>query len=163
MDTEFVGPVSRYDTLARFSLYAVFFLLPIFAIPSAVVPLGFSKTAFFIVVVCVALLLWAVARLRDGEVTLPRGALMPLLGLIVLVSVVATLASGAVPLSWSGTWFEAGTLAFVVALAAFLFLIVALIRSAEQIFYAYLLVLSSASLLVLFHLFFQAFDNAFHA
>src|SRR3989344_1340253 len=142
---------SLLDRLARWSLFAAFFLLPIFAIPSASIPFGFSKTALFIMLTALAGGLWAIARLRDGEISFPRTALFPILLALVVVGAISTLSSGAVALSWSGAFFDVGSLSFLVALAVFLFLFSALIRSAAQGFYAYLLFFVSAGLVALFH------------
>src|SRR3989344_3871640 len=142
---------SLLGRLARWSLFATFFLLPIFAIPSASIPFGFSKTALFIMLTALAGGLWAIARLRDGEISFPRTALFPILLALVVVGAISTLSSGAVALSWSGAFFDVGSLSFLVALAVFLFLFSALIRSAAQGFYAYLLFFVSAGLVALFH------------
>ena len=143
---------SLLDRIARWSIFASFFLLPIFAIPSASVPFGFSKTALFIILTALAGGLWAIARLRDGEISFPRTSLFPILLALVAVSAVSTLASGAVSLSWSGAFFDVGSLLFFISLAVFLFLYAALVRSAEQVFYAYILFFVSAGILALFHL-----------
>ena len=143
---------SLLDRLARWSIFASFFLLPIFAVPYASVPFGFSKTALFIILTALAGGLWAIARLRDGEISFPRTALFPILIALVAVGAASTLFSGAVALSWSGAFFDVGSLSFLAALILFLFLFAALIRSAEQVFYAYLLFFVSAGLVALFHL-----------
>src|SRR3989344_9323055 len=142
---------SLLDRLARWSIFASFFLLPIFAVPYASVPFGFSKTALFIILTALAGGLWAIARLRDGEISFPRTALFPILIALVAVGAASTLSSGAVALSWSGAFFDVGSLSFLITLTVFLFLFAALIRSAEQVFYAYLLFFVSAGLVALFH------------
>lgn len=140
------------DRLARWILLATFFLLPLFIIPSASVPFGFSKGALFMVATALAAGLWAIARLKDGTISFPHTMLFPVLLALAAVSIVSTLASGAVSLSWSGAFFDVGSLAFLLSLAVFFFLFTSLIRSAEQVFSAYLLFFFSAALVALFHL-----------
>ncbi|TSC83626.1 MAG: Tfp pilus assembly protein PilF [Parcubacteria group bacterium Gr01-1014_17] len=146
------GAPSFLDQLARWVLLATFFLLPVFAVPLVIVPFGFSKTALFMILTAIAAGLWAVARLKDGELSFPRTALFPILLLLIAVSVVSTLASGAVAASWSGAFFDSGSLSFLITLVVFLFLFASLVRSAEQVFYAYLLFFISALLIALFHM-----------
>jgi len=143
---------SIFDKFARLVLFATIFLLPIFAIPVTFIPLGFTKTALFICGTAIAAILFVIARLRDGEISLPSGMALPLLGLIVLATAVSTLASGAVPLSWGGVWFEASSFSFILSLAVFLFLCAALFKNTDHIFYAYIIFISSAALLALFHI-----------
>lgn len=155
-DTETVSVTastpSFLDRTARWILLSTFFLLPLFAVPSVVIPLGFSKTALFMILTAIAAGLWAIARLKDGEISFPRTALFPILLLLVATSVVSTLMSGAITASWSGAFFDSGSLAFLITLALFLFLFASLVRSAEQVFYAYLLFFISATLVALFHI-----------
>lgn len=143
---------SLLDRIARLLVLSLFFLVPVFALPTVSVPLGFSKTALFIILTVLAGALWAFARIRDGELALPRGIVLPLLGLLTLSGIISTLASGALRLSWSGAWFEPSSFAFFVALALFLFLTAMLLRSADHIFYALVLFLASAALVGFFHL-----------
>jgi tetratricopeptide (TPR) repeat protein len=141
----------KLETIARVVLLGVIFLLPLFVIPLAGMPLSFSKTAFFIVGTAVAFMLWAAARLRSGEVSfLHSGALVGLL-FTVCAGALSTLASGAASVSWSGNWFDIGSFSFLLALAVFLFLITALFRSADHLFYAFFLFLASATVVFLFH------------
>lgn len=143
---------SFFDRFARFVLLALVFLMPIFVIPSTIVPFGFSKTALFILLTAVAAGLWAIARLKDGDISFPRTLLFPILILLVTVNAISAISSGALALSWSGAFFDVGSLAFLSALVVFLLLFVSLIRSAEQVFYAYLLFFISAALIALFHI-----------
>lgn len=152
MDETTIEARSFLDRTARWVLLATLFFMPLFAVPSLSVPFGFSKTALFMLLTAFAAGLWAIARLRDGVISFPRTALFPILGVLLVVNVIATLASGAAALSWSGAFFDVGSLSFFLALAVFLFLFASLIRSAEEVFYAYLLFFISASLLALFHL-----------
>ncbi len=151
MDEKFVTE-SLLDRLARFTLFATLFLTPLFVIPSASVPFGFSKTACFMLLTALAGALWAVARLRDGEVSFPRTALFSCLLALAVVGIVSTLASGALALSWSGAFYDMGSLAFFLTLAVFLFLFASLIKTADQVFHVYLLFFCSAALIALFHL-----------
>ena len=143
---------SLLDRLARLALFVAFFGLPLIAIPSASIPFGFSKTAFFMLATAFAAALFAVARLRDGEFSFPHAPLFYGLLAVAAVSAISTLASGSLPLSWSGAFYDAGSLAFLLSLAAFLFLFAALIKNADQVFYAYLLFFVSAALVALFHI-----------
>lgn len=140
------------DRLARWIVLATFFILPLFAIPSASVPFEFSKTALFMMATALAAGLWAIARLKDGAISFPRTPIFPVLLALVVVGVISTLFSGAVSLSWSGVFFDAGSSAFFITLAVFFFLFASLIRTSEHVFSACLLFFCAAALLALFHL-----------
>lgn len=143
---------SLFDRLARITLLALFFLMPVFAVPSLSVPFGFSKTALFIICTAIAAGLWSFARIRDGEIVFPKGTTLLFLGMLVFTGAISTIASGALRLSWSGAWFDPTSFSFFLALAVFLFLCAMLLRSADHIFYVLVLFLSSAALVAFFHL-----------
>lgn len=152
MEENTLSAPSLLDRIARTIVLSLFFLVPVFVLPTSSIPLSFSKTALFIILTVVAFALWTLARIRDGEVALPRGVILPLFGLLTLSGIISTLASGALRLSWSGAWFEPTSLAFFVALVLFLFLAASLLRSADHIFYALVLFLASAAFVGFFHL-----------
>src|SRR3989344_4301254 len=85
---------SKFERISFILVLVLVFLLPIFFIPSAVVPFQLSKTVLLSVTVLVALFLWIIARLKDGVFTFQKNYVsLSLLSLPVVV-LVASLFSG---------------------------------------------------------------------
>ena len=142
---------SKFERISFILVLVLVFLLPIFFIPSAVVPFQLSKTVLLSVTVLVALFLWIIARLKDGVFTFQKNYVsLSLLSLPVVV-LVASLFSGNVMSSLIGQG-DVGTFTSIFVLAVLMFLVSVLASSKEKIFYAYLAFLASSFIVALFHL-----------
>ncbi|HEY9480692.1 MAG TPA: tetratricopeptide repeat protein [Candidatus Paceibacterota bacterium] len=139
------------DRLAFIILQAILFFAPIFFIPSISVPLQTGRSAFFIFGTILVLVLWLIARLRDGVFEAPKTWLYPVAGALGIIYALSAISSAHPATSLMGQGFELGTLAFF-GTSIVLFLLVPLIaRTEERVFYSYLTLLCSFFLLALFH------------
>jgi len=102
---------SPLDRSVSIILLAFAFLLPIFFFPYLAISVEFGKSIFIAATAIVALILWLVARLKDGQFVIPRSSLLASLGVVALVFFLATLFSPAFSVSFSGLIFELGTFA----------------------------------------------------
>lgn len=140
------------ERLAAKVMFLCLFLLPIFFIPSASFPLMSGKAALFSLCVLAAFLLWAWARLKDGRFVFPRSLMLVGLASLTLLSVLSALASDSLAGALVGAGFEVGTAVNVFILSLSVFLIGALVRRKDQIFFAYLALFASFFIVAAFHL-----------
>ncbi len=133
-------------------LFALAFLLPVFFVPVFSFPFQFSKALLLSLLVLVALCLWLIARLKDGQFFLPSSPLTIALWVVVGVFGLSGLFSGSVSASLWGQGFEVGTAFNILTVSLLTFLISVLFRGREQIFGSYLAFLAAFFLTALFHL-----------
>lgn len=140
------------DKISFIIILAVVFLLPIFFVPSSVVPFQLTKTVLLNVGVLVALFLWIIARLKDGVFTFQKNYLTLSLSLLPVAFLIASLFSGSISGSLIGQGGDIGTFTSVFVLSMLMFLVSVLARSKERIFYVYLSFLAATFVTALFHL-----------
>lgn len=113
---------ARLDTVSRYILLAVIFILPIATLPSGWLPLPLTKMGILALGVFIGLILWAAARLNEHKVEFPNSNLIWVTLLLVAGYLVAAVLSGNVMNSLVGFGFERDTalamLTFVAAFAA---------------------------------------------
>ena len=94
------------DRMLYWLLLGVAFVLPIFFIPSQAVAPEFAKMILLEVVVLFGIFAWAVGRLRDGKVEIPKSLLLSVSVLLVVQFVVAAIVSPAPLVSFIGTGYD---------------------------------------------------------
>jgi tetratricopeptide (TPR) repeat protein len=139
------------DRVSFIILQAIFFLAPIFFVPSISVPLQTARSAFFIFATIAILVLWLVARLRDGAFEAPKTWLYPVAGALGVVYALSALFSANPASSLLGQGFELGTLGFFVSSLILFLLVPLVVRTEERVFYSYITLLGSFFLLAIFH------------
>lgn len=128
--------VAKLDTIASWILVALAFLLPVFFIPSLSVPFQLMKMLVLSVGVLVAFLLWIVARLKDGVITLPKtwiicsAVLIPVAGFVSALTINPKIA---MPSAFLGQGGEVGTVASMVVLFLAMLLVVLLVRTKSRV------------------------------
>jgi tetratricopeptide (TPR) repeat protein len=142
---------SRLDGISFIILQAILFLTPIFFVPMLSVPFQVGKSAFLIYGVIALLLLWLVARLKDGLFAVPKSLFYASAGLLAVVYSIAGLLSGNKAVSFAGQGFEVGTVAFLVPSLILFALVPLILRSKERIFYSYATLLASFFVVGVFH------------
>lgn len=157
MQTTRVG--EKNDTVARLFRVAsehivsfVFGVLPLVFVPVVVLPIEYTKTVFVAGALAVAFLLFGLAMLRLGRITLAAAPPVLFLWLAVVSTGISAVVSGDVMDSLVGDQFETQTTAFVflLALTASAFLTIVTSRAVIMRFYMYFI--GSAALLALFHI-----------
>ena len=83
------------DSVARWSLLLLFFLAPFFVIPAAWPTVAQSKILLAVVLLTIALVAWAIARLVEGALHIPRSFLLYVAPLLPLAYVLSALGSHA--------------------------------------------------------------------
>ncbi len=151
---------NKADKVSFWTFLTGFLLVPIFFIPSAIVPLQSAKAYLFFLVVIVAAAAWIVARLKDGRLALPRSWLYLFFLAIPAWFLITTLFSPNRSLSLVGSAYEVGTFAFIAALFVLCYLVSVLFRSTRQSAYAYLAFFVSFILVAIFQFIRLFFPNA---
>ncbi|HVU06323.1 MAG TPA: tetratricopeptide repeat protein [Candidatus Paceibacterota bacterium] len=142
---------SKLDRVAFYALQATLFFAPLFFIPSISVPLQTGKSAVILFGITAALVVWLIARLKDGSFSWPKTWLYAGAGILGLVYTVSALASANQASSLAGTSFELGTLAFFLP-SLFLFVLISLVtKSEKQVFYSYMTLFVAFLVAGLFH------------
>jgi tetratricopeptide (TPR) repeat protein len=141
----------RVETSSFWLFLASFFLVPLFIIPSNLIPFQFSKTFLIFLVAIVGTMIWIVARLKEGTLTFPKKPIFWLFLIIPFLTLVSTLASKAKIVSVIGSGYEVGTLAFIVTLFIIMYIVSDLFRTTRSGMYAYLAFFGSFVIVTLFH------------
>jgi len=152
---------SRLDTAAYVVLGIVLFLAPIFFIPSVSIPFALGKSSLLLYGTAIALVLWMVARLKDGIFQAPKSWFYASSLLVALSYLVSALVSGNRAVSLGGQAFELGTAAFIIASLVFFALVPLLVKTKERIFSGYLALLAAFLVTGLFHVLRFAFGSDF--
>ncbi len=139
------------DRIAFIILQVTLFLAPIFFIPSLSVPLQTGRSAFMLYGIIAAFVVWAIARLKDGQFEVPKSLLYMSAGVLALAYTASALFSANQGTSLSGIGFEIGTLSFFLPSLVLFALVPLITKSREQIFYSYATLLGSFFLVALFH------------
>jgi tetratricopeptide (TPR) repeat protein len=113
-----------FDTISKYSLGALLFLLPIFFVPAVGFGPASAKYALFYTLTTVAFLAFLVARLSDKKIVLPKKSQTIALGLVALATVLAAIFTVRVSDSFVGFGYEPTT-----ALSVILFVLIALLSS----------------------------------
>ena len=128
--------VARLDAIASWILIVLAFLLPVFFIPSLSVPFQLMKMLVLSVGVLVAFLLWIIARLKDGVITLPKTWILLSAVLIPVSAFVSALTINpkiAMPAAFLGQGGEVGTVGSMVVFFLALALVVLLVRTKSRV------------------------------
>ncbi|MDP1625260.1 MAG: tetratricopeptide repeat protein [bacterium] len=142
---------TKLDAAAFIVLQLTLLLAPIFFVPALSVPFMVGKSALMVYGVLAALVLWIVARLRDGQFEAPKSLWYASAGVLAVVYAASSIFSANHAASFMGQSFEIGTLAFFL-LSLVVFALVPLVtKTKEQIFYSYGAVFASFFVLALFH------------
>lgn len=125
-------------------LATIAFVMPLafLAIPGA--PMDYGKGIVFAFIALVAAMLWVVGSLRDGAITLPRGAGLWLFGLVPGSFFVSALFSPASAVSFSGLVFEVGTFGAILLLWLVAFLYSSVFGNARRTALLYYSIFASA-------------------
>lgn len=135
------------DGLATFILIALTFLLPIFFLPISGFTLGLAKATLLQVGISIALLLWLIARLKEGSIALPKTYLLLSAAFIPIAALVSAMFSESVSVSLFGA---GGEITTVIALTFFFllfFLGSQLIQTTKRVFAVIAALAASAILL----------------
>src|SRR3989338_6580400 len=111
--------------VARFCLYTLAFLLPLFFLPISLDPLEFNKQTLLLILALLAVLAWVGSVVRERTLSLRRGWIHLLPLLVVLATVLSAFWSQWKYVSWAGTSLQEYQSVFtVIALALVFYLVV---------------------------------------
>lgn len=141
---------SVLDLVSYVLFLAFIFLVPIFFVPSALMPFQMGKTSFVIYGAIALAIVWLVARLKDGIFAVPKSPFYASAGLLAPAYAFAAIASDYREGSVFGQGFELGTAAFFISSLALFALTPLFIRSKERIISSYGALLASFFVLAFF-------------
>ena len=141
-----------FDKTSFWILLLVTFLVPVFFMPVAFISTQFGTSLLFAFGVILALLVYIIAALFYGELSLPSPAkwVLGVTALVPLVYTLAGIANGFSRMSFFGYTFDISTVGFMVLGFAYLFMVSLLFRNSNRIFYSYFAFVLSAIILSLF-------------
>lgn len=113
-------------------IISVVFFFPFFG-----VSLDFAKMSLFSLLVIGATILWAIARLKEGALTVPRSLPAWAMAGIVISAILSAVLSPAVRSSFWGAGYETTTAAAIIVFAAAFFLAYLFIRTPKHVFSFY--------------------------
>jgi len=125
------------DSLSFGIVVVVVALLPIFFIPVLGLSLDIAKLALLQVGVVAALLFWLIARLRDGQLSIPKSAILGAVFLVPVVMFVSALFSGAIKVSMLGFSGEIGTMLSFLIFGLLLLLSALFFQDTKRVLIAY--------------------------
>ncbi|MEM9336594.1 MAG: tetratricopeptide repeat protein [Patescibacteria group bacterium] len=140
-------------TISQYVLTIVFGLTPIFFIPSALAPFGYSKTLFVLFGIFVALIFFSLSVLRSGTINLAASRALVALWGVAGVALLSALFSGDSGDALVGEAFETQSALFLVLMALVATSAGMFIDNKVQLMRLYTLLAASTVLLGLFHLF----------
>jgi len=143
------GP-SFMDKVGGFVIIALGFLLPIFFIPSLVVPLESGKMILLSVGTCLAFLAFIISVIKKGQLDLPKHKMLWAVIVIPVIFLLSSMFGMNSQISLFGYGFETGTFGSVLLGFLLLFLVPVFLRSKDQIYKSFLGFLLGFVLLGLF-------------
>lgn len=138
------------EKVAYLVLAATAFLLPVFFVPSQAFSFQAGKGLLLTIGVVISLALYILFQIKNSTVSFPKNLLFLSVLLLPVTFVVSTLANGGGYPSFLGFSFELGTVAFILLVSVFVFLVSELFQSKERIFYSYLAFFASFGLVTLY-------------
>jgi tetratricopeptide (TPR) repeat protein len=161
VNTEEIENLSYLENIAFYILTWVIAILPIFFIPALIVPFQTTKTAFVFFGILIALLLFVIARLKDGRIMLPNlSAILAMLALP-FIYLLSSFFSGNLNISLIGQGLELDTFSFITAMGLLVFLIPMLAKTKKQISAVFLALFVSFFVITVFQTLRLAFGADF--
>lgn len=130
----YMHSLKTLDGLATAILVALTFLLPLFFLPVSGMTLGLAKATLLQVGVSITLLLWLIARLKEGSITLPKTYVLLSVAFIPIIALVSAMFSPSVSVSLFGAGGEITTVIALTFFVLFFFLGSQLIQTTKRIF-----------------------------
>jgi MFS family permease len=144
--------IKIFDKLAFIVLLLSSFLLPIFVIPLPYSNFSFNKQILFVSAVVFACIVYLLSSLKRGEITFDKSKFLLFSLVVVLVSVLSSVASGSFMLSFFGQGFEVGTTASLLIGILALWIVPVYFNTKDRIFYAYLAIVSSFAIVAIYQI-----------
>lgn len=146
-----------FDKIGFYTVLVTISLLPIFFIPFSGINPESLKLYLLTFGVSIAVIMWVIARLVDGTITIPKNVILLVgLGLSVWFFIAALFSSSSY-VSFVGQSFDIGTFASIIALTVMMFLSSYYFNSKERVSYLYFFMFLSFALVTLFEILFIAF------
>lgn len=149
------------DKFLYWILLGLAFLLPIFFVPGQFAAPEFAKMMLLEVGVLLATLLYALSRLRDGYVHIPKSLLLLVSALIALQFVASAIASPSPMLSFIGSGYDLGTVNSFIMLFLLLYFGSVVFTDRDKILTLYASFLLSGTVVMVYHLFRHLFGPDF--
>ncbi len=132
-------------------LITTIFLLPIFLLPLFNISIDYTKNVLLQIAVVVSVILWLIARLKAGKLSVPKTYLLYFVPLIPLVFFISSIYSSSFGVSMFGFGDEVGTSISILVLFLVLFLSSVYFKTTNRVFYLYSGILLSFVLLAAYH------------
>ncbi|MEX0917862.1 MAG: tetratricopeptide repeat protein [Candidatus Paceibacterota bacterium] len=138
--------------IARNTLVVTLGLFPLFFVPGVFASVGFSKIMFVLVGTAIAVVVFALAVLRDGRIRFSASPALMLLWVLAGVYVIASLASGDIRDSFIGDAIGVQTAAFMVLFAVVATVSATILNTKQAVARLFTLLVASCIVLGMYHL-----------
>jgi tetratricopeptide (TPR) repeat protein len=140
------------DRALFFILLGTTFVLPLFFIPGDIIAPEFAKMILLEGVVFISIIIWALSRLRDGHLDIPKSLLLLVGGLLVVQFIVAAFMSPTPMLSFVGSGYDIGTVNSFITLFLLLFVVSLVFTDRDRTLMLYASFMLSGVLVMVYHL-----------
>jgi len=142
--------MNSHYKISRISILGLVLLLPIFFIPSLLLPIGVAKSALLTLGTIIAFLAFVVDTLRSGKLSLPSHPVLWGTLLLPVVYFLSSIFGSSSSLSLFGYSFEVGTFVFILLVSVLFFITASVITNLTEVFQVYGALIISLSLLAVF-------------
>jgi len=161
----FMGKIIAHPIFSDRVLYWVLlgltFLLPLFFIPGQIVAPEFAKMLLLEGVVLVAIFSFAIGRLREGKIEVPKSYLLLVSALLLVQFVVSAIMSSSPVVSFIGSGYDLGTVSAFATLFLLMFLASVVFVERSRILALFAVLTLSSLVLMLYHILRQIFGVEF--
>ena len=140
------------DGVLFWLLLATSFLLPLFFVPGDLIAPEFAKMILLEALVFVSIIIWALSRIRDGHLDVPKSLLLLTSLLLVVQFVVSAIVSPTPMLSFIGSGYDIGTVNSFITLFLLLFIGSLVFTNRDRILMLYASFLLSGTIVMLYQL-----------
>jgi len=149
------------DRVLYFVLLGLTFLLPLFFIPGQIIAPEFAKMLLLEGVALVAIFSWAMGRLREGKIDVPKSYLL-LVSVLLLVQFIASAVVSSSPIvSFIGSGYDLGTVSAFATLFLLMFLASVVFVERSRVLALYGTLVLSSVIVMLYHIARQIFGASF--
>ncbi len=149
------------ESVLKWILLGITFILPIFFIPGQTVAPEFAKMILLEVFVLFGIFAWALTILRDGRVVLPKSLLLGVAGLLVVQFIVSALVSPTPIVSFFGSGYDIGTVNTFILLFLLMLLSSCLFKDRNRVLSLYVAFLLSGVVVIGYQLLRRMFGADF--
>lgn len=144
---------NMWEKISKYAYLAIVFLMPIFVLPVSISPIEINKAYLVFTGTAIVAILWLISFVHNGEIKIPKSAVLGMLIVISLLSLLSAAFSDNRILSFVGDNFGLDSMSAIAMLSFFAILAVFLFQEEKSLFLFINIILISAAVLFIFQIF----------